>query len=437
LRREKRKICVALAECALDGFYFKMMRAPLSLLVGFVVLSACQTYEFEPVEPFAAVQRSKGYEVKASQLPPHIMILLDTSASMDQLIKEGRDMDGNLAARCNSANCRPYSTTCPPTCSTRINELRSAMNHFLKESLGTGETPPIGKFGFAVFPMNTMGDLSPGLSDLERSCVATNKLEVEFATSNESEALRKPIEEIISVVENLYNYQKAGKDARIAGGTPTGRSLEYLLNHVAELRDTRRRNFVLLMTDGLPNCNEHPTDCELASQCIDSEGLSDQCVPRGGVGLNCLDKNETVKIIEKLREAGIGTLVVGFGAEMGARYAVNVLNAMANAGGHAKPCGADPDCTSYYPASDREELVEVLTSLRKVFDERPCVFELDRPVDPSLVSVYIDGKRVASNTYTYDSAAVTLTVKEELCEYLQTSSDANPIPVEIFILDPL
>ena len=51
------------------------------------------------------------------------------------------------------------------------------------------------------------------------------------------------------------------QDDETAGGTPTAASLRFIRENVPALKDTSggRSNFVLLLTDGLPNCNEqHP-----------------------------------------------------------------------------------------------------------------------------------------------------------------------------------
>ncbi len=65
------------------------MRAKLTLLSAFVVgifggalASGCQTYDFEPVEPFALAQTTIAEVVRAKSLKPNMMLLLDTSGSM-------------------------------------------------------------------------------------------------------------------------------------------------------------------------------------------------------------------------------------------------------------------------------------------------------------------------------------------------------------------
>src|SRR5262249_49769806 len=81
-----------------------------------------------------------------------------------------------------------------------------------------------------------------------------------------------------------------------------------------ELRDATRTSYVLLLTDGLPNCNPaNPNSCINAAAC--------QCTLTGGncVGqfcaLGCLDQDGSVAAIQQLRAYGIFTIVIGFGSE--------------------------------------------------------------------------------------------------------------------------
>src|SRR5213076_2081393 len=53
----------------------------------------------------------------------------------------------------------------------------------------------------------------------------------------------------------------------VGGGTPTGLSLSFV-GGLPELNDPKREDFVLLLTDGLPNCNpSNPNTCTTPAAC--------------------------------------------------------------------------------------------------------------------------------------------------------------------------
>jgi hypothetical protein len=412
------------------------MKASPFLFVGFVVLAACQTYDFEPVNVFTATVVTAETEITASRLPPHIMILLDKSGSMNKLLK-GRDeknVDGTPNANCTQTNCDDLGF-CDESCSTRINELRYAMMDFLEGSLKTsdGDSRPLGKFGLTLFPTS------------KNECAAPESVDIKFAETEDNAALAGKIREIQTAISNLHNKFNP-PNRPINGGTPTGNSLKYLLNNVSELKlnDEYRDNFILLLTDGLPNCNDRhsgQSDCPDQSENIcrcTLQHLDNQCVSKaacgslGIPGLGCLDTSVTVSVIEALRNEGIRTIVIGFGVDE-AIDSEAVLNAMARAGGLSD---------TYYPAEDRASLLGVLQGLRGLFEENPCVFKLSGQVsDPSLISVYVDDKRVTpgGDTYFYDKDNNSIVFVEDgaLCERLKNSSNRNPVPLRIAVLRTL
>ena len=419
------------------------MKARPFLLIAFVVLAACQTYDFEPVKPLAATQYSAELELKAAPLPPNIMILLDKSDSMNTMIKgkEGRDVDGNLVAACSPTVCKPYNTTnphaCGPQCSTRINELRHAMKKFLDGShkISDKDPRPLGKFGLTLFP-------------IDKGCAASQKVEVPFAASDSDDALRNKINETRDFIfDKLYN---AVGHTPIIGGTPTGDSLRFLLANAARLglADEDRSSFILLLTDGLPNCNRVVANggcpstndcvCTLSTnqgQCVNKTNECASNVGPGGelVGsVGCLDNFSTVKTIEELNARKIKTIVIGFGVDdLAGIDTATVLNAMARAGGFAD---------TYYPAENQEELLAVLAKIREDLVPEPCVFNLQNAVsDPSLISVYVEDKRVTpgNNSYSYDVDKKAIVFVGDLCEQLKKSTHVNPVPLRITVLETL
>ncbi len=93
----------------------------------------------------------------------------------------------------------------------------------------------------------------------------------------------------------------------------------------------------------------------------------------------CLDRYASVAAVMELRNKGIKTVVVGFGAETVSGDAPETLNAMADEGGFAVSCpnGTDQECRAngpcsaatrlctkkYYQATNQAELEAVLGAI--------------------------------------------------------------------------
>ncbi|HXK17643.1 MAG TPA: hypothetical protein VNG33_07565, partial [Polyangiaceae bacterium] len=141
--------------------------------------------------------------------------------------------------------------------------------------------------------------------------------------------------------------------ASVLGGTPTAATLTKALTTLKDLEGT---TFVVLITDGAPNC-----DAELsctAQGCIPNiEGLTSPdgacspslncCMPTSqspDANLACLDAQATVDAVQALADAGISTFVVGM---PGSEPYAQLLSSMAEAGGTAR--AGSP---KYYPVED-------------------------------------------------------------------------------------
>jgi hypothetical protein len=173
------------------------------------------------------------------------------------------------------------------------------------------------------------------------------------------------------------------------GSTPTASTLRDLLPMLSSLKG---RTFVLLATDGGPNCNyqatcsadkcipniEHSVGCNASVNC---------CDPQGAGPSYCLDDDGTKAAVAALYTAGIKTYVIGITGSV--PYA-ELLNELAIAGGTAR-VGAN---SAYYGISHIAELDEVLGSIGATVTLSCHIRLASPPPDSNLVNVYLDGQLV-------------------------------------------
>ncbi len=408
-----------------------MMRT-VALFAVLLLAGSCQTYDFERVVPLAVAQTTDKTIVASKRLKPNVMLLVDNSGSMLQ--------PTNSAAAGCPAGCGTASNQCPATCPTRISELKSAMSTFLQTS-GT-----IARLGVTKFPIDQL-------------CAASTNVDVQFplpTTTDDAtdQALTMTASQVNAFVQSLVP----------SGGTPTGRSLEFLgtyggLNNSADFRD----DFVLLLTDGLPNCNDANPNalCSCGGTCSAAQTSACGCTTSVCTGTlcnkGCLDQDGTVQKVKELKQQGIRTIVVGFGADLVSGPGPIALNAMAREGGFARECPnmTDAECggtagscntatkqcrTSFFQASNGTELAAALRKISESFQGDPCIFKLSAtPSDPRYLSVVINGQSLAAGatTYSYNSARNEVTFLGALCTQLNSSTTQNPVNVEFRIVERL
>ncbi len=209
------------------------------------------------------------------------------------------------------------------------------------------------------------------------------------------------------------------------GGTPTAaalaRALEYFT--LGEGRDLDGDRYVLLATDGGPNCNAD-LSCD-ASSCTPNLDDAAQCAGVNcceGAGEFCLDDQAVVAAIDELRLAGIFTFVVGI---PGTENYTPSLDAFARAGGVPR-VGADHDYFAVSAASGVSGLTGVLKSITTEL-LRSCEIELTtRPAQPSLVNVAIDCEvlpKEGDSGWDYDNpeAPTKLVIRGPACEAIKAN----------------
>ena len=221
-------------------------------------------------------------------------------------------------------------------------------------------------------------------------------------------------------------YNKLGvlhflNDTAPAGGTPTAAAVTNAAHALDALEDNGANKFVILATDGGPNCNY---GLSADPQC--SCNLTDQnycCTnyPNGECffGQYCLDDAHTASVIGDLHNtSAIDTFVIGLAGT--AEYA-EALNAMADAGGRAQ---SGP--VHYYDASDQTALTNAMTDIAGSVIS--CRIDLDEPPDaPDYVRIYMDGTQVPrdpNNGWDYtDDSHMAIELYGDACETLKSGDD--------------
>ncbi|MET0406386.1 MAG: adventurous gliding motility lipoprotein CglB [Cystobacter sp.] len=438
------------------------MRAKLNFLRALVVgtlsgvlATACQTYDFEPVEPLAISQTTETRVIEARARKPNLMLLVDTSGSMNDPVNpalpacrlsNGETCRGNLNSGVDARACN--TRTCP----TRWSDLQEAMSAFLAES-GT-----VGRIGLATYPDNRLAG----------GCGASSSISVPLPEGDveDDATLRANAEAVKNKLLSIKNDKPSDEDPTPTpiGGTPSSTSLRFVGSR-PELQGDDRADFVLLLTDGTPNCNaNYPSPygspgstcfCTLGSPPGSNQSLCSSNVART---VGCIDTDASVDAVKQLRNTDakkdIRTIVVAFGTEfksdtgVGTRGAAT-LNSMAQEGGFARKCSKNADCGAgdscdlsaglcarrFYQAENKDELSRALKAIaEQVVAENPCEVRIApeaRPTSTELMVVYLNGERLAPGGDTWEPQEPGIVFKGSTCARIEASSPSSPARIEV------
>ncbi len=196
-------------------------------------------------------------------------------------------------------------------------------------------------------------------------------------------------------------------DITAEGGTPTAATLAAL---TPKLVAYSGKTFVILATDGAPNCNANAA-CDVDGCTLNIDGTSPGCAPNvppnccASAPASCVDETPTLDAVSALHARRVDTYVVGVPGS--AAYA-SLLDAIATAGGTARP-----GSPRYYAVdtTDAAALATALTSIAAKITATCTLPLADTPPDPAMVNVYLDGAVVPADPidgWRVDGATVTL-----------------------------
>lgn len=289
----------------------------------------------------------QSYALTVTRNPPNIHLVIDRSGSMSLEATTGMPPLGGQTSKWD--------------------DLTTTM-HTLLFNYGASAN----MWGMSIFPTThtyqscVAGDIAIPLMPPAASIPA---MEAQLAQYNSS---------------NLLSYN---------GKTPTSAAMQGVYDHVS-LDALDRNNYVVLMTDGMPNCAGDP-----------ETGVTP-------VITNLANLSPSVR-----------TFVIGFGSA--AQSNPSLLNSWAVAG-HTERAGS----VKYYQASDAAALQQAFQDI--VVGVASCTFTLSStPADPSLVVGELNGQPIAvdlANGFTYDIATQSVTFHGSACQMIQNDPS---IQVEI------
>lgn len=389
-----------------------------------VVGAGCQTYDFEPVSPQTLAQTTQIRHVNAKHLKPNLWLVVDKSGSMN-----GND------ARCGGMTC------------TRIAALKSAMAGFVSTR------GKVARMALTFYPTDTSCGVPSGPGGVAESLPPPTPDDNGTDTDLQNKA-------------NSVN-QKI-QDVNAGGGTPTGATIAFVGDTWAAdpaLLDPNdgRDDFILLLTDGLPNCN--PANENMICGCYPrcAQDLADRCActinptatgcnngdSSGATGYcsrGCLDRAGASVQIAAQKKRGIRTIVLAFGPDL--TDATETLAAMAAAGGgnfrtcpSGNECGANDECVvsnhlcrrQYYTAQNSSDLGEALEAIsRATTGGNPCELKLDdQPSKDEYIAVIVNGQDVprGPSTWEYTAGSVLFAESSSYCAALKNQEVVTDVEI--------
>jgi hypothetical protein len=303
--------------------------------------------------------------VSGRRLAPDVLLVVDRSGSMEQPLNP-------MNPSCNL--CTPGM--CPPGCLTRGRQVQQSVTAF------ASAVADIARLGLVIFPSNA-------------SCGGPTASAVDLPMGDSPAELSMYAEAVAAQLRAIS----------FGGGTPTSQALRFAAEIPGLTLDPSREHFLVLVTDGPPNCNPaNPNTCAMPAAC--------RCtIAQGGCAganctLGCLDRQATFDAVSMARGKDVQTLVLGLGPDVRTTDALEVLNGIAQAGGFpltcpagglnecgpGNPCLPDRTCERKFSTDLPTGLARVGTVLRR---SATCRYLLQVAVpDASALQVQVNGLAV-------------------------------------------
>ncbi|MBL8918328.1 MAG: VWA domain-containing protein [Myxococcaceae bacterium] len=271
----------------------------------------------------------------AGATPADVMFLVDMSGSMNVPMNPAEPTCGSCSG-----------SMCPATCPTRISTLREALGAFVQANSTAA------RYGLTTFPANNPAFNPTGCAPADAQLVAM----LAPTTPDSMGTLNSQANAVRMAVTGL------GSTTPATGGTPTADSLGFVRSVPALASSSGRPRGVILVTDGLPNCNPgNPLSCSsMPPPPADLCTIGNSCVgPYCRAGY--LDQVATVQAVTALRLAGVRVAVIVLTDALPSQI-VSVMNAMADEGGATACPVTSPGCTQRFFATNSRALLATALS---------------------------------------------------------------------------
>jgi hypothetical protein len=343
--------------------------------------------------------------LSARTLAPDVMLVVDRSGSMQQPLN-------SMDPACRGCG----GGMCPPGCQTRARQLQQSLGSFL---MGAQDT---GRFGLVIFPSNA-------------SCGGPSTTAVPLPMSDDPAVLQMQVAAVATQLGMMT----------FGGGTPTSQALQFAATDGALTADRAREHFLVLVTDGPPNCNPmNPNSCMTPAAC--------RCTITTGActGMNCfvgcLDRQATFDAVAAARGRDVQTLVLGLGPEVVTADSLDVFDGVASAGGFPLSCPAgglnecgpgnaclpDRTCERKFSADLPTGLTRVGTLLRR---SAKCRYVLQAAIaDVNKLEVRVNGLVVQRGADGWQlESQTTVQFEGSVCTVLSTPGSTAQVA---FVLQP-
>ena len=263
---------------------------------------------------------------------PEVIPLIRNTADVMFLIDRSNSMQANIAGE-----------QLPPSRWSVLHDALAATFPAVQATLS---------FGAVFFPQPVNG-----MSSTQEQCNPSASVDV-LPTRNTGAA------QILRILETTQP----------GGGTPTYAAFQLVGQWFASQPPSRDPRYIVLATDGGPNCNFalDYTMCQCTSR--DRTTMLPDCDTDPGRVVNCLDDSRTVAEIQRIADTGIPTFVIGID-DPNRPDLTMVLNRMAVAGGRPNMNGGPT--IQYYSVRQQADLANAFQTIEQTIAQ--CTFVTTRP----------------------------------------------------------